>query len=309
LVEIPDLLEFRVSTIPAESTIDARSIVTYYDTAELDYRLFWRLGSQMAMHFGYWDASTKTLAAALQRENQVLAEWAGIRASDHVLDAGCGVGGSAIYLGRTVGCRALGITLSESQVRKATRNATRSKVSELVHFEMRDFVATGLPDASFDVVWAIESVCHAESKLDFLREAHRVLRPGGRLIVADGFATKDELSPDEAAVQRAWLAGWACPSIATVDGFRHDIAAAGFAVARDEDVTANVLPSSRRLYRLAHLRHVGRALCALHLRSKAAHGNAVAARNQYLAIEQGLCGYHIFLGVKPPDRHHWWAGS
>lgn len=287
-----------VPRLPTSMTVDARSIVRYYAAAELDYRLVWRLGSQMAMHFGYWDSSTKTLAAALQRENQVLAEWAGIRGSDSVLDAGCGVGGSAIYLGRNIGCRVLGITLSESQVRTAKRNAARATVSELAHFEQRDFVATGLPDASFDVVWAIESVCHAEKKLDFLREAHRILRPGGRLIVADGFAIKNELSQGEAALMRSWLEGWAVPSIDSVEQFRREIQAAGFDVAREQDATENVVPSSRRLYRLAHLRFLGYLLHALRLRSRSAHGNAVAARNQYLALKQGLCGYHIFLAVK-----------
>jgi tocopherol O-methyltransferase len=280
-------------------TTEARSIVAYYDTAELDYRLVWRLGSQMAMHFGYWDSSTKTLAAALQRENQILAEWAGIREPDRVLDAGCGVGGSAIYLGRRIGCRVLGITLSRSQVRRAERNAARSRVSELVHFEVRDFLATGFPDASFDVVWAIESVCHAENKPDFLREAHRILRPGGRLIVADGFAVKTELSRDEAALMRAWLDGWAVPSIATAEQFRSDMQAAGFRVVREQDATENVLPSSRRLFRLAHLRFVDHLLHTLRLRSKAAHGNVIAARNQYLALTKGLCGYRIVLGIKP----------
>src|SRR5882757_4234649 len=243
-VEIPACSEVRVSdtdSAAAETVLqlrpaipggepgsDAHSIVTYYRAAELDYRLVWRLGSQMAMHFGYWDSSTRTLAAALQRENQILADWASIRGSDSVLDAGCGVGGSAIYLGRNIGCRVLGITLSESQVRTAERNAARSQVAELVHFKLRDFVATGLPDASFDVVWAIESVCHAETKLDFLQEAYRILRPGGRLIVADGFAIKDELSPDEAALMRSWLDGWAVPSIDTVQQFRSSMRAAGF---------------------------------------------------------------------------------
>lgn len=282
-----------------ETTTDARSIVAYYTAAQFDYRVFWRLRSQMAMHYGYWDSTTRTLAAALRRENEVLAEWAGIRASDRVLDAGCGVGGSAIYLGRTIGCRVLGITLSPSQVQTAMRNAERSKVSGLVGFEVRDFVATGLPDASFDVVWAIESVCHAERKSDFLREAHRLLRPGGRLIVADGFALKNELSLDEAALMQSWLDGWRVPAIATVEHFRSDIRAAGFDVAREQDATQNVLPSSKRLFRLAHLRHAEYLLYALRLRSKAAHGNIVAARNQYLAVRQGLCGYHVFLGIKP----------
>ncbi|MGQ0467628.1 MAG: methyltransferase domain-containing protein [Sporichthyaceae bacterium] len=293
------LTDDRSRNTESSTIADDRSIVEYYSATTFDYRLFWRSRSQMALHMGYWDATTTSFAEALQRENEVLAEWAGVHASDRVLDAGCGVGGSSIFLARTIGCRVLGITLCPPQVRTASRNAARSKVRELVDFEVRDFVSTGLPDASFDVVWAVESVSHSARKVDFLREAYRVLRPGGRLIVADGFMVKDDLSHDEAALMRSWMDGWSMAGFATLDRFRRDLRTVGFDVAREQDATDNVLPSSQRLFRLARLRHVEQVLYTLRLRSKAAHGNMVGARNQYLAVQQGLCGYHLFLGVKP----------
>ena len=73
------------------------AIVEYYDTCEGDYRIFWDLDRSLAMHAGYWDSETKTLADALKRENEILAELAGVTSSDYVLDAGCGVGGSSIF--------------------------------------------------------------------------------------------------------------------------------------------------------------------------------------------------------------------
>jgi len=71
-----------------------------------------------------------------------------------VLDAGCGVGGSAIWLAREKGAHVTGITITPHQVDAANKNAQRHKVADKVRFERRDFTATGYPDASFDVVWA-----------------------------------------------------------------------------------------------------------------------------------------------------------
>lgn len=69
-------------------------IVHYYDTCEMNYKRWWNLDKSLAMHAGYWDETTKTLSEALSKENEVLAKIAGIKGSDRVLDAGCGVGGA-----------------------------------------------------------------------------------------------------------------------------------------------------------------------------------------------------------------------
>src|SRR5690554_5576689 len=103
-------------------------IVQYYDECETDYRLFWDLDRSLAMHAGYWDATTRTLHEALERENAVLAQMAKISPGERVLDAGCGVGGSAIYLADKYKCRVTGITLSEQQVSKAKLNAGRRQL-------------------------------------------------------------------------------------------------------------------------------------------------------------------------------------
>ena len=137
------------------------AIIDYYDSCEIDYRKLWPLDRCMALHYGYWDETTKGVSDALLRENQILAERAGITADDRVLDAGCGVGGSAIWLARERGCEVVGITLSQKQVDSAGANARKHGVADMARFERRDFTATGHPDASFDVVWAVEAVWHA----------------------------------------------------------------------------------------------------------------------------------------------------
>ena len=65
------------------------------------------------MHYGHWGATTRGLRAALRRQNEILAQRVRVEPGDRVLDAGCGVGGSAIYLAAVKRCQAIGITLSE----------------------------------------------------------------------------------------------------------------------------------------------------------------------------------------------------
>lgn len=275
-------------------------IVNYYDQAEIDYRLVWQLGRQLAMHYGFWDKKHRTLAAALKNENAVLAKLADIQATDHVLDAGCGVGGSSLYLAKHIGCQVHGISLSRRQVATASRAATKRKLSQLAQFSAEDFTATSFRDDSFDVVWAIESVCHADDRLDFLREAFRILKPGGRLIVADGFVSSQHLSPDHQKVMNIWLSGWSVKSLETLAGFGQKAGKVGFKSVHTQDYTAVVMPSAKRLYRLAQFggpadwvtRKIG-------VRSNLTQGNFLAARYQYIALRQSLWQYGVVSALKP----------
>ena len=95
-------------------------------------------------------------------------------------------------------------------------------------------------DGRFDVVWACESVCHAERKLDFYREAYRVLKPGGRLVMAEYIRTDRPASKLEEALLADWLRPWAIPDLDTADEHRAHLLAAGFSAAALQDVTPQV---------------------------------------------------------------------
>jgi len=189
--------------------INKSQIIKYYDSCEIDYKLAWHLNTCLAMHAGYWDNKVANLPQALERENEVLAEKADVKKSDIVLDAGCGVGGSTIFLAKKFGCKAIGITLSQKQVNSATKNAKKNGVEKLVTFYKMDFLNTSFADNSFDVVWAIEAVCHANDKKKFIMEAFRLLKKNGRLIIADGFAAKNNYNAEENKLMKKWLNGWA----------------------------------------------------------------------------------------------------
>ena len=295
IVENPVLLVFH----GMKMTVSKSQIINYYDSCEIDYRWLWDLKNSRAMHYGYWDSGVRTLGQALLRQNEIMIERAGITAADHVLDAGCGVGGSSLFLARTPGCQVTGISISARQIERARQYARDEDLAERARFEERDFTNTGFADGEFSVVWAVESVCHAADKLDFLREAFRVLRPGGRLILCDGFASREDYRPDEKQIMQRWVNGWAVESLDHPAAFSSAAEAVGFTNINYENITEFILPSSRRLYRLAAPSYFfGRIAEVLRIRSRTQTGNIVAARDQYRALRRELWEYGMFYAEK-----------
>jgi cyclopropane fatty-acyl-phospholipid synthase-like methyltransferase len=250
------------------------------------------------MHIGHWDATTRTLRDALGRQNLLLADLARIGAADRVLDAGCGVGGSAIFLAATRGCRVVGVTLSRLQAAKARAHAARRAVADRTEFAVMDYMQTALPDGSFDVFWALESVCYADPRR-LAREAYRLIRPGGRLVIADGFAVRSQYAPADDRVMRRWMDGWAVPTLATLRECEQALGGAGFRDVAFLDCSANVEPSSRRLYwHSLYGLPLGRLAQHLGLRNRTQTGNIVGARAQRAVLRRGLLRYGVFTASK-----------
>jgi cyclopropane fatty-acyl-phospholipid synthase-like methyltransferase len=274
------------------TSIPNEEIVDYYKVCENDYRTFWDLDKSFAMHSGYWDEETKTLRDALKRENEVLAKWAQIKAGDRVLDAGCGVGGSSFYL-QSLGCRVDGITISSNQVQTANSHAEKLPVEKRPTFHVMDYLSTTFEDETFDVVWACESMCHASDKEAFIRESYRILKKGGRLIVADGFSIK------EGKGMRQWLDGWAVPHLVKVDDFKEVLTKTGYKVDLLKDITKNVMPSSRRLYLISlPTLFLSKIAQWLGLRSAVQTANLRAAYWHHKTLEKGLWSYQVVVSQK-----------
>lgn len=269
-----------------------QEILDYYDLCETDYRRFWDLDTSRAMHSGYWDETTSTLRQALLRENEVMAEIAAIKPGDRVLDAGCGVGGSSFFLAAQ-GCSVDGINISQKQVENARAHAATIDVNKRPRFHVMDYTATSFLENTFDVVWAIESVCHAEDKEAFVKEAHRILKPGGRLIVADGFLI------NEGEGMKTWLQGWACPNLAPLPVFKLHLKKVGFELEEARNITPNVMPSSRRLYWIASATiWLSKLLERFGLRTKEQTDNLRAAYWHHKTLKRGDWLYYIIMSVK-----------
>ncbi len=284
---------------PDETGAD-EAIVRYYDETWLDYRMLWLNRDNLAVHFGYTDASTRGHTDALKNMNRVLADRVRIQPGERVLDAGCGVGGSSLWLATERSAEVVGITPVASQVELARGYAADRGLTDRVHFEQADYAETPFSDASFDIVWACESLCHAPSKAAFYQEAARVLRPGGRVIVAEYVRAARPVDPMGERLLHEWLDGWAILDIDTPAEHLGYLAAAGFTDSRLDDVTVHTRPSLRRLYRMAYwtypLAVLGRSTG---IRSDTQHGNVIASIRQYQALRHNAWFYSILSARRP----------
>jgi MPBQ/MSBQ methyltransferase len=102
-----------------------------------------------------------------------------------VLDVGCGFGGTSRYLARALGPNSTvtAITLSPKQVERATELAKEQKTPN-VKFMVEDALDMSFPDNSFDIVWACESGEHMPDKKNYIDQMMRVLKPGGKFVMA-----------------------------------------------------------------------------------------------------------------------------
>jgi tocopherol O-methyltransferase len=281
---------------------DLSRIRDYYDDTWLDYRMLWLDTQNHAIHFGYWDERTRGHGESLLNMNRALAGQIGIRPGQRILDAGCGVGGSAIWLAKTYDVEVVGITPVGSQVERARRYGQKQGMADRVSFEQQDYTHTTFPQASFDIIWAMESLCHAPNKQLALAEARRLLRPGGRLGIVEYMRTKRPHAAIDEALLNSWLSGWAIPDIATSHEWLDWAQEAGFHDVQLSDITSNVEPSLRRLYRLAVLARPGASmLYLLGLRSKTQHGNMRGAFDQYHALQRGLWFYALLTATAKQD--------
>lgn len=274
----------------------ARRIARYYDRTQV---LYVRLWSRHGTHYGFWEGDTRSHREAIRNLDRFVAKRIALPPGSRILDAGCGVGGTALHLAERCAHVVVGITLSREQGRRARRLVSRSTAAPRIRLCRSDFLASAFPDGSFDGVVAIESSCYAEPKQAFAREAHRLLRPGGRLVVSDGFLARP-LRDDERAAYEGFLAGFALQGLATLDGFRADLAAAGFTDIRCEDRQEAILPSARRILWLSR---VGVAVCwlpsriGLFPREWLAHGGS--GLNQYRLFRDGALRYAVFSATRP----------
>jgi tocopherol O-methyltransferase len=274
-------------------------VINYYNAVQERYNKFWMNLDNLAIHYGYYDEGVNSHENSLIRMNQFLANKAKIKKTDLILDAGCGVGGSSIWLARNIGSKTIGITLVEKQLDLAKKFAKEKGVEDLVQFKIKDFTNTGFEDEIFDVVWAVESVCHTIDKKKFIDESYRILKKdGGRLIVSDYFMTKDILTATDAK-DMEWISGWALPNLCPVNYFNKYIHDIGFKKMAYEDATNYVLPSSKRMHDrgvMAYEEAAQHNLDTSEHRITLDHIKALI--EQYGTLTRGLWSYGIFFAEK-----------
>ena len=282
-----------VCHIPAA---DAGSVAEHYDDLDLFYRTVW--GTHV--HHGYWRTGKESAEEAVVNLTHAIARQAGLRPGACVCDIGCGYGASAKIFAEHYGARVIGITVSRKQYEYA--QSISDGLANL-RFLLGDGSSSGLPGESFDAAVAIESSEHMQDKPAFLAEARRLLRPGGRLVIA-AWLTREDPTPKE----KKYLLEPIClegrlPSMVSAAEYEDMLRAAGLHDIGFKDLTQNV----KKTWSVCALRCITRISRHPFLRQRLldpAFRNRVFAKTVpriWLAYQTGSMRYGVFTAVKRRD--------
>ena len=163
-----------------------QQIGDFYDASSALWEKIW--GEHM--HHGYYGRNGKYKIERRQAQIELIEEllsWGGVQQKttpQNILDVGCGIGGSSLYLANKFAAEVTGITLSPIQVSRARERAISAGLESRVNFQLANALTMPFADNSFDLVWSLESGEHMPDKEQFLAECYRVLKPQGKLILA-----------------------------------------------------------------------------------------------------------------------------
>lgn len=279
------------------------AVERYYDTTLDLYEELW--GEHV--HHGFWDPGERPGVdgadrhAATDRLVHELVAYAAVPVGSRVLDVGCGIGGPALYLAGPLGCTVVGVTLSASQAARATEKAKAAGLADRAGFHQLDALSTGFPAASFDVVWAVESLMHIPDRVGFFAEALRLLRPGGILAVATWSVRDGELTPAEDKLVAQILRHQVMPSFSSLEEHVRLGEAAGFEDVAFVDWSGAVANSWDPDFALIEQYENGRAAMVELARSRGADvlGFFYAGPLMKSGFDSGVITYGALRATKP----------
>lgn len=210
---------------------DAAAVADHYDELDPIYRQIW--GEHV--HHGLWRSGKESPLQAVNALADLVGERLELQSGHHVVDIGCGYGATARRLAAFHDTKVTGLTLSAAQAAYAT-----GKPSAGVTILVRDWLDNQLQDASFDRAYSIESSEHMVDKPRFFSEAHRVLRPGGKLVVCAWLAETGAAGWKVNHLLEPICREGRLPSMGTREEYEAMARDAGFTVAAYEDVSTKV---------------------------------------------------------------------
>jgi len=276
---------------PRANSADGAAVALHYDELDRFYRAVW--GTHL--HHGYWQSGDESTEAAILNLSRLIATLAQIATGSRVCDFGCGYGATAQLFAQEYGAKVTGMTISRRQFEVAQNTA-----GENVNVLLCDGLANNLPAQSFDALVAIESSEHISDKAGLFQEAHRLLRPEGRLVVAAWLAREQARDFEAKFLLEPICEEGRLPCMATASEYLAMFKAAGFADPEFADLSRSVRKTwSICAYRLIKTIGSNAELRRELLRCK--WGNRVFAKTVFriwLAYRTGSMRYGVFSATK-----------
>jgi SAM-dependent methyltransferase len=223
------------------------SFQRYYEEAGPDYAAW---SPHFNMHFGFfrWGMNPLNRESMLEQMNQEIMYRLHLtrESPSRVFDMGCGLGATLrSFASQLPNADLHGITLVPWQLEKGRELNQRYPEACNIAFNLGDYEHTTQPSGSFDAVYAIESSCyaHGANKSALLQEAHRLLRPGGRLVIADGFLGPGKLRGPQKSFFQRLCDCWVIDTLGEIASVTVELERLGFNQIVAERLQSHVTPS------------------------------------------------------------------
>lgn len=272
-------------------TFTETDVRDFFDQTLDTYLAFW--DSDGVLHTGYFDGDAdEDYRAASDRTSEIVAADARLDSSSYVLDVGCGCGNFLLGIARRIGCRGVGLDLSEERVKFAREKLTGEAALD-VRFDHGSATAMPYPDDEFSHVVSQDALCLVPDKPRTHAEVFRVLRPGGVFAFSDFLQPKPEVS--ERARRHVydrvrWNSGL------SFLGYQQALTAAGFELV----LARNVGDHLRQTYRVLGRTAADTAQTTKDIAERDwMFAFAESCREIQIAIADGEFGWGIFVARKP----------
>ncbi len=231
----------------ANSTL--QKVVTYYEDTGLDYGEW---SKEFNMHFGYYRLWMNPFKREpmLEEMNRQVFNHLKLNEDDKVIyDLGCGLAAPCrSFIKKCPNKKIKGITIVNWQVEKAKELNNAVGLDSSIELILGDYTELPFADNSADALYALESCCHTKGldKAPFVNEMMRVLKPGKRFVIVDGFIKKE---PESFGALLGYCykeicKGWALPSFPHIGLFTGAIKKFGGEKIQVKDFSFRIAPTA-----------------------------------------------------------------
>lgn len=199
------------------------------------------------MHHGYYGVDGQQQANHQEAQIELLKQliaWCKLEKAQNILDAGCGVGGSARYLATRFNANVTGVTLSPVQAKRAQHYNEKANLTKQVNISVQDMMTLKNETQRFDLVWSLESAEHIPQKRELLQLFYDILQPNGKLLLVTWCtrAPIEQLNDSEKKLLKKIERNYHLPPMIPMASYQKMAQEIGFQSISTEDWTTAVSP-------------------------------------------------------------------